>query len=76
MLIDINIMYGTHIEIIMYNTTIIYSDFIEIDMDIDIKSLFIDKFNIDISKDDITLQIIGMDTILPNLKISSHSDTD
>ncbi len=70
MLIDINIMYSTHIELIMYNTTIIYSDFIEIDMDMDIKTLIMDKCNIDISKESITLQIIGMDMIQPGLIIT------
>jgi hypothetical protein len=69
MLIDINIMYGTFITMIIYNNHIVYNDNINIDMDINIKTLFMDRFNIDIMKESMTLQLIGMGEILLPLKI-------
>jgi hypothetical protein len=71
MIIDMNIMYGTFIEMILYNNIIIYNDMnININtMDINIKTLFMDRFNIDIMKESITLQLIGMNDVLLPLKI-------
>ena len=38
-------------------------------MDINIKTLFMDRFNIDIMKESVTLQLIGMGEILLPLKL-------
>jgi hypothetical protein len=71
MIIDLNIMYGTFITIIIYDKSIIYSDNINIDNDIDIniKTLFMDRFNIDIMKESIILELFGTDDALLPLKI-------
>jgi hypothetical protein len=69
MIIDLNIMYGTFITMIIYDKILIYSDNIDNDMDINIKTLFMDRFNIDIMKNSIMLQLIGMDDELFSLKI-------
>jgi len=66
MIIDLNIMYGTFIEMILYNNIIIYNDMTNDNMDINIKTLFMDRFNIDITKDSVNLQLIaGNDVLLP-----------
>ena len=75
MIIDLNIMYGTFIEMILYNNIIIYNDMINDNMDINIKTLFVDRFNIDIMKESITLQLIGMGEILLPLKIEKCQST-
>ncbi len=75
MIIDLNIMYGTFIEMILYDNIIIYNDMNNDNMDINIKTLFMDRFNIDIAKENITLQLIGMGEILLPLKIEKRQST-
>ncbi len=74
MIIDLNIMYGTFITMIIYNNSIIYNDNMNIDMDINIKTLFMDRFNIDIMKESIILQLVARDEILLPLKIENCKD--
>lgn len=69
MIIDLNIMYGTFIEMILYNNIIIYNDNAIIDMDINIKTLFMNDFNIDIMKESIILQLFAGNESLFPLKI-------
>ena len=69
MIIDLNIMYGTFIEMILYDNIIIYNDRISDNMDINIKRLFIERFNIDITKENLIIQLIAGDDVLLPLKI-------
>lgn len=70
MIVDIDIMYGTCVNMIVYNNHIIYNDNMNIstNIDVDIKELFMEKFNIDIKHNSIIVQIVGInDVLLPLL---------
>ena len=69
MIIDLNIMYGTFITMIIYDKILIYSDNIDNDIDINIKTLFMDRFNIDIMKESVIVELFGIDDVLLPLKI-------
>jgi len=64
-------IFETKIEMILYNSNIIYSDFIETDINCDLYNIFKEKFNIDIKTDMVTIMLISEDTMMdiPSIQI-------
>jgi hypothetical protein len=63
-----NELFKVEIEMILYETAIIYAEFLEHHLDIQLSELFLKEFNIDISKIEISVTIMGSADI-PNINI-------